>query len=53
MGQILQATKEADYHLYQILYWIKKKNLLFEKKKKILIIMTEKLQQCDFEYGLG
>lgn len=31
MDQILQATKEADYHLYRILYWIKK-NLLFEKK---------------------
>ena len=36
MDQILQATKEADYHLYRIPYWIKKKkkkNLLFEKKK--------------------
>lgn len=31
MDQILQATKEADYHLYRIPYWIKK-NLLFEKK---------------------
>lgn len=33
MDQILQPTKEADYHLYRIPYWIKKKNLLFEKKK--------------------
>ena len=36
MDQILQATKEADYHLYRIPYWIKKKKkkiLLFEKKK--------------------
>ena len=56
MDQILQATKEADYHLYRIPYWIKKKkkNLLFEKKnKKLLIIITEKLQQCNFEYWLA
>lgn len=29
-----------------------KKNLLFEKKK-LLIIITEKLQQCNFEYWLA
>lgn len=50
MDQILQATKEADYHLYRIPYWIKK---IFCLKKKLLIIITEKLQQCNFEYWLA
>lgn len=54
MDQILQATKEADYHLYRIPYWIKKNKKIFcLKKKKLLIIITEKLQQCNFEYWLA
>lgn len=51
MDQILRATKEADYHLYRILYWIKK--IFCLKKKEVLIIITEKLQQCSFEYWLA
>lgn len=47
MDQILQATKEADYHLYQIPYWIKKKIFVW---KNLLIIITRKLEQCNFEY---
>lgn len=49
--QILQATKEADYHLCRILYWIykKKKNLLFEEKKNAdYHNRKKKLQQCNF-----
>lgn len=41
-----RLQKEADYHLYQIPYWIKKKKNLCLKNP--LIIITEKLQRCGF-----
>lgn len=47
MDQILQATKEADYHLYRIPYWIKKKKS-FVWKKKIADYHNRKIAAVQF-----
>lgn len=48
MDQILQATKEADYHLYRIPYWIKKKKIFCLKKKKIADYHNRKIAAVQF-----